>query len=212
MDIAMMEQGFKIPVEYQKVNKADAARIIGMSRPTFYRNYLDSGKISVFSDDTGKEFITFDELHRIFGEKALRGLHEHIGRAQKEDLGQMDTHKSASVDVQTELDTTELRIENARISERLTALQQRFGDYEIRLSEKDEQIRRYFDELQTTRRLLEDKSIKAQDDQHENTVVSVQQEQIARLEQKLSELSEALTAREPEKQKGFWTKLFGIWG
>ena len=46
---------------------ADACRKAGISKPTMYNNYINSGKISVSQDNAGKRGIDPSELIRVFG-------------------------------------------------------------------------------------------------------------------------------------------------
>jgi ABC-type transporter Mla subunit MlaD len=74
------------------------------------------------------------------------------------------------------------------------------------IQDQKEQIRRYFEELQITRRLLEDKTLKSDEPLRTSSAINSQQEQISNLERKLSSLSD-IVSNTPERPKGFWNKL-----
>ena len=51
-----------------KVSISKAARMAGVSRTTFYKNYLDKGVISKSKDSQNRAYIELSELLRVFPE------------------------------------------------------------------------------------------------------------------------------------------------
>lgn len=50
-----------------QVSVTKAARLAGVSRSTFYRSYINTGKVSVGSDQQGNPVVDTSELLRVFG-------------------------------------------------------------------------------------------------------------------------------------------------
>jgi len=50
-----------------QVSISKAAKLAGKARSHFYTNYINSGKITVSTDEEGKKFIDTAELIRVFG-------------------------------------------------------------------------------------------------------------------------------------------------
>lgn len=216
---------FSIPTEYQKLSVKKAALISGVPRTSFIRKYLESGRITLLKEADGTDYITYDELYRVFGEIVAQNLKAYmsgqlIGHGAHADSGKNEqgvnhdqSQKKSLADIEK---THKLELELAKIQgerDRLNALL----DEKIRLvdekqsliQDQKEQIRRYFEELQITRRLLEDKTLKLDTGILSNPHISVQQEQIASLERQLADLSDSLLKQKQEETKGFWAKLFG---
>lgn len=56
------------------VSISEAARLVGKSRSTLYRVYIDTGKLSVLQDSaTGKPVVDVSELIRVFGQLRATG-------------------------------------------------------------------------------------------------------------------------------------------
>lgn len=221
---------FSIPTEYQKLSVKKAALISGVPRTSFIRKYLESGRITLLKEADGTDYITYDELYRVFGEivtqnlKAymsgqLSGQGVHTGSGKNEQGVNPDqSHETSLVDIEK---THKLELELARIQgerDRLNALldeKSRLVDEKQSLIlDQKEQIRRYFEELQITRRLLEDKAMKVDEPMPSSSMIMAQQEQLLSLEQKLSTLSESInsTSLSSVRPKGFWSRLKFIFG
>ena len=50
-----------------QVSVTKAAALAGVSRSTFYRSYINTGKVSVGSDQQGNPVVDTSELLRVFG-------------------------------------------------------------------------------------------------------------------------------------------------
>jgi hypothetical protein len=56
------------------VSISEAARLVGKSRSTLYRGYIDTGKLSLLQDSaTGKPVVDISELIRVFGQLRATG-------------------------------------------------------------------------------------------------------------------------------------------
>lgn len=161
----MYDLSTDVPSEYRRPSISKAALIVGLDRANFYRSHINPGKISVSVDETGTKYIDFSELVRVFGlEKCLDGVKkisstsntpETVVRTQVDTLCEQPTHAALSV---------ELQVENARLKAEMQGLKNLSEERYATILEQREQLRKHFDELQATRRLLEDK-------QKENTAI-----------------------------------------
>lgn len=157
----MSDTSVEIPTEYQRPSISKAALIVGLDRANFYRSHINPGKISVSIDETGTKYIDFSELIRVFGlEKCLAGVKklakdantsETPGYTQSDTVSEQPEHTSFAL---------ELQVENARLKAEMQGLKNLSEERYATILEQREQLRKYFDELQATRRLLEDKQLK----------------------------------------------------
>jgi hypothetical protein len=216
---------FSIPTEYQKLSVKKAALLSGVPRTSFIRKYLESGRITLLKELDGTDYITYDELYRIFGETVTQNLKAYmsgqlIGQGVQSDFGKNEhivahdqKHETSLLDIEKthklELELARIQGERDRLSALLDEKSRLVDEKQSLILDQKEQIRRYFEELQITRRLLEDKTLKLDEGIPNNPLITAQQEQIAGLERKLSSLSDSLTIQNQEKPKGFWAKLFG---
>lgn len=216
---------FSIPTEYQKLSVKKAALLSGVPRTSFIRKYLESGRVTLLKELDGTDYITYDELYRIFGETVTQNLKAYmsgqlIGQGVQSDFGKNEqaidhdqNHEVNLLDIEKthrlELELVRIQGERDRLSALLDEKSRLVDEKQSLIQDQKDQIRRYFEELQITRRLLEDKTLKLDEGIPNNPLISAQQEQIAGLERKLSSLSDSLTIQNQEKPKGFWAKLFG---
>lgn len=99
-----------------KVSISKAAKLAGVSRTTFYENYIKKGKISISQNSKGQKEVDVSEILRVFGTL------------------QDDTKKSA------ELNT---RNEQVLQSEQLSILQERLKGAEALLKEREQELQEY---------------------------------------------------------------------
>jgi hypothetical protein len=83
-------ESFVIPTEYQRLKVTQAYQLMGIPRATFYRKYIDTGKISISSESDQKKYIDFSELYRVFGERATQSLMRHLKSDSKVDIGESE--------------------------------------------------------------------------------------------------------------------------
>ncbi len=77
-----------------KVSISQAAKMAGVSRSHFYKNYLKNNAISVEDDRFGKKVIDKSEILRVFG-KIYEDTPEHKKDSAKEDIrGHVETENS----------------------------------------------------------------------------------------------------------------------
>src|SRR5690348_5898066 len=79
-----------IPAEYQRLKVTKAYEIMEIPRATFYRKYLDTGKITVSIDSEDKKYIDFSELYRVFEGRATQALMRHLNNASKKEIGESE--------------------------------------------------------------------------------------------------------------------------
>lgn len=207
----LSESGLIIPAAFERLTVTKAHELMSISRTTFYRNFLDNGKISISTDEQGKKFIPFAELYRVFGEAALKKLAEHTKDVPESKNGDPDTGLDIPKDNETLMGYTNLKIENSRLEERIQALNERLKDKEERLAEKDTVINRQDRRIETLEgqisNLLEDKSFKSSKN-FESTGFPEQNDELSQLKQMVQTLSEALKNNQPEKKKSLWARIF----
>lgn len=207
---------FPVPVEYQKMSVKKAALFADVPRTSFIRKYLETGQISLQKELDGTDFISFDELYRVFGEPITQNLQRHLSGQQightDQDVHGKNEHvhnflKSSvdrPLDIKTlhdlELQLVRTQGEQARLQALLDEKSRLAEERLSVISEQKDQIRRYFDELQLTRRLLGDKTKRDEP----AAAFETQQAKIAGLEQKLESLADSLAMSHP---KGFWNRL-----
>lgn len=187
------------------LTKAEAARMLGIKRPTFYRHIEEKG-ISVVKDDkTGREKIDISELIRVYGSNAvsLNSKSQLQSGADINDVSKASIHAHQSVQ-----DDSVVRI--AVLEEKLKMLE-----------EQKEQFRELFEQEREERKratmLLTDQSNREHDWQKAMKVLEKRisnQEQVAKDEkvkaQKILRQNMNLKkALEQERNKSFWQKLFG---
>ena len=216
---------FSIPTEYQKLSVKKAALFSGVPRTSFIRKYLENGRITLLKESDGTDYITYDELYRVFGETVTENLKAYmsgqlVGQGVQSDFGKNEhvvahdqKHETSLLDIEKthklELELVRIQGERDRLNALLDEKSRLVDEKQSLIQDQKEQIRRYFEELQITRRLLEDKTLKRDEGIPHNPQVTVQQEQITALELKLSSLSESLAKQNQEKPKGFWATFFG---
>lgn len=110
-----------------KVSISKAAKLAGVSRTTFYENYIKKGKISISQNNKGQKEVDVSEILRVFG--AL----------------QDDAKKSAEPNTQ---------IEQVLQSEQLSILQERLKGAEALLKEREQELQEYREREKHYRTLL----------------------------------------------------------
>lgn len=216
---------FSIPTEYQKLSVKKAALLSGVPRTSFIRKYLESGRITLLKETDGTDYITYDELYRVFGETVTQNLKAYMsgqligqgvqsGFGKSEQGGSPDQNNEVSLmDIgkthRLELELVRVQGERDRLNALLDEKSRLVDEKQSLIQDQKEQIRRYFEELQITRRLLEDKTLKSETGFQSSSQITAQQEQIAGLERQLADLFDSLVKQKQEKAKGFWAKLFG---
>jgi hypothetical protein len=148
-----------IPEEFLRLTKTQAFKIAGIPKATFYRKYLsrDSQSVSVSLDESGNEYIAFDELRRVFGEKVHDGLRKYIEAS----LGVVVEPIETSINEQESLEASHrLELQNVRLEGEVDKLKAVLLEKERLIREQQDRIER----LETRQdRLLEDKqSIKSE--------------------------------------------------
>ena len=142
-----------IPEEFLRLTKTQAFKIAGIPKATFYRKYLngDSQSISVSLDESGNEYIAFDELRRMFGEKVHEGLRKYIESSHGVVTEPIETPEKES---ETHELSHRLELQNVRLEGEVEKLKAVLLERERLIREQQDRIER----LETRHdRLLEDK-------------------------------------------------------
>lgn len=150
------ELKLNIPLEQQRQTVKGAARILGMNRTTFIRNYLQTGKVSKSVYDQGKEYIDLLELVRVFGaEKVLSGVR---GLVHDERNELRATGSDVSEHVRTHSESAiELKVENASLKAEIQGLKNLLEERQARIQEKENLLQKQQENLTRMQYLLEDK-------------------------------------------------------
>lgn len=130
------------------VNVSQAAKLANISRDTFYKNYINKGKISVSRDERNRPMVNTSEILRVFG-----GLHTDTVR-DLTDHTQGYTKKDNTCTVLTPTETEkiqQLEQENQHLKERLVELQQ----LQQEAKEREQWQRGQIEKLTDTIKLLE---------------------------------------------------------
>lgn len=120
-----------------KVSVSVAAKMVGVSRATFYR-HIDEKSISTEQDDKGNKVIDVAELVRVYGNQ-LKTL-EDVEKAEKAKKKKGETGQDSEV-VSTELELMREKLKNLeteRERER-KQLSDQIGDLRSRLEKTEEQ-------------------------------------------------------------------------
>lgn len=143
-----------IPKDYQKLSQNKASKLLNIPRTTFRRNYWDNGTLSIKQDTDGSDYVSFDELQRVFGEKIVQAVAAELsedsdkqnGHGQNSDIGQNGQVKntsSSSIDVSPGDMNIDVLLENERLKAEKEGLT-------ILLGELREQLTRERDRLEET--------------------------------------------------------------
>lgn len=145
-----------IPSEQQRQTVKSSARIVGINRTTFIRNYLQTGRVSKSVDPQGKEYIDLSELIRVFGtEKVLSGVRDLVQNEQDEPGATENyVHEHTSAPNEHAL---ELKIENASLKAEIQGLKSLLEERHARIQEKESLLQKQQDSLTRMQYLLEDK-------------------------------------------------------
>jgi predicted RNase H-like nuclease (RuvC/YqgF family) len=179
-----------IPEDYRELSERKAAELAGVSRSTFRRRHLEGDALKTVSQKTrqdGSKFIPFEEVYRLYGATVLENLRktseepknqmnhtftigsEPIDTTQESSQNQVINHyKNGVLSVRLH-EYMDLKTELASKEAELAALKKRIEDQKRQLEESKERefyererVARFLDELQFSRRLLEDKNKQAQ--------------------------------------------------
>lgn len=139
-DLGSFMTTFEIPAAYQELSQNKAAFLTGIPRTTFKRKYWDTGKLTISKDIEGNDFVSFNELYRVFGENITQNLKTFL-------YGQ-DGHTSAHVqdidhgkDGQYETDSLDnknnpflsLKIENERLKAERSGMEALLNEFRDQL-------------------------------------------------------------------------------
>lgn len=142
-----------IPKEFLRLTKTQAFKIAGIPKATFYRKYLsgDNANISVSTDEFGNDYISFDELRRVFGEKVHEGLKKYIESSHFGAVKPVETTENEGDTIES---SRVLEIQNVRLECEVEKLKAVLLERERLIREQQERIERL--EVRQDR-LLEDK-------------------------------------------------------
>ena len=130
------------------VNVSQAAKLANISRDTFYKNYINKGKISISRDGRNRPMVDTFEILRVFG-----SLHTDIVK-DPTDRTQNYTKKDSALTPLTPLETAKIQQieqENQHLKERLAEFQQLHQE----AKEREQWQRGQIEKLTDTVKLLE---------------------------------------------------------
>lgn len=190
------------------LSMSEAAEMVGLTRPTFYRKVEELG-IST-TDKDGKKKVEVSELIRVFGSEVK--------------MNRGEVSKKSADAVQTKLpvsnDTKDLEIRIARLEADLEAEKKLRHEAKESIEYFKGQVALEKEEKNKITLLLEDHNKKQDDAQDLSKAMAALESRIANQEtkakeeqeraQKILRQNQALKkALEAEKTKSFWQKLFG---
>lgn len=187
-----------------KVSVLIAAKMVGVSRATFYR-HIDEKSISTEQDDNGNKVIDIAELVRVYGNK-LKTL-EDVERADKAKKKKGDINQdSDNVSTELELMREKLQsLETERERER-KQLSDQIGDLRSRLEKTEEQrIKAEEQKDRLTLMLTDQRSEKDKIMEKEKS----HEKKFSDLETTIQELKSQQEKLLNNEKKGFFSRLFG---
>ncbi len=118
-----------------KLNITEAIKVSGVSRQTFYKNYITLGKISVELDSLNRKVIDVSELRRVFGNVDLSLLEKT----------NEDGHRRI---IQPDIPSLESKIKELETELKLQRELNEYAKEQIRRSEvRETDLHRHIDEL-----------------------------------------------------------------
>lgn len=189
-----------------KISVSNAAKMVGVSRATFYR-HIDEKSITTEQDNRGNKVIDVAELIRIYGD-SLKTL-EDIEAAKKLKKDKSETTQdSKNLSIESELLKDKLKnLESERERER-EQLTNQIEDLKTRLEKTEEQrIKSEEQKDRLTLMLTDQRSEKDTIKEKEET----QAQKFVDLEKTIQELKNQQEALLSEKtdSRGFFRRLFG---
>jgi hypothetical protein len=180
-----------------KHNIKSACELAGISRSHFYKEYIDTGKISIDRNNPKKPLIDTSELLRVFPElhdkdMSLQDTKNTTGHEEKAFKDTKNAAQNALND--STLHEMEKRLlilegENKLLASEKQSAERERHNLELLLNDQREQINKQLDIINRSQLLLEDKSSQA-----EKLAVDLEQQNLA--------LS-------MERKKSWWAKLIG---
>lgn len=130
------------------VNVSQAAKLANISRDTFYKNYINKGKISVSRDGRNRPMVETSEILRVFGILHIDTVENHSKHSQS--YTEKD-NKNTLITLPETAKIQHLEQENQHLKERLVELQQLHQE----AKEREEWQRGQIEKLTDTIKLLE---------------------------------------------------------
>ncbi len=185
-----------------KVNITQAAKMVGITRPTLYK-HIESKGISVEEDEDGRG-IDVSELVRVYGDK-VRQLEIFSPSHDIDDGPNVNSRKQATPN-NTAVDSVEVEVLRERVkyleADKIAAADERSRERDMlleRLEKSEEQQKRLT-------LLLTDQTQKGEDqDNQDKKRLDMMQQQMAKLQRQNAVIARAL---KEEREKSFFKKLF----
>ena len=190
------------------LSMSEAAEMVGLTRPTFYRKVEELGVSTI--DRDGKKKVEVSELIRVFGSDV---------KMNRDSVSKVSEDKK-TVKVTASNDTKDLEVRLARLEAELEAERKLREEAKENIEYFKEQVALEKAEKNKITLLLEDHNKKNDSSKDLNKAISALESRIANQEtkaeeekeraQKILRQNQALKKQlEEEKNKSFWAKLFG---
>ena len=134
------------------VNISQGSKLAGISRDTFYKNYINKGKVSTTRDNRNRPMVDTSEILRVFGVlQEVAGITDTSIQNQSQTYSEEihPVHNQAPPDTFAQL--AQLQAENTQLRERLTEARER----ESEAKERESWQRGQIEKLTDTIKLLE---------------------------------------------------------
>ena len=185
----LMRRGEKMSAN--KVSVSNAAKMVGVSRATFYR-HIDEKSISTEQDSKGSKVIDVAELVRVYGSqlKTLEDIEKNEKAKKKKNATEQD-----NTDISTELELMKERLKNI----------------ETERERERRQMTDQIDDLRTRLEKTEDQRIKAEEQKDRLTLMLTDQREEATKskDDRLENIMKAVEQLQENQKKNFWQRLFG---
>lgn len=180
-----------------KVSVSVAAKMVDVSRATFYR-HIDEKSISTEQDDKGNKVIQVSELIRVYGDK-LKTL-EEVEKAEKAKKKKNETGQDTN-----------------NVSTELELLREKLKNLETEREREREQLSDQIEDLRTRLEKTEDQRIKAEEQKDRLTLMltdqrSEKEKTEEKQDQKLNDMEASIQELKNQLnngKKGFFARLFG---
>ena len=167
-----------IPYEYRELSQVKAAKLAGMSRPTFVRKYWKNRRLSVVEKEDGSEIMLFETLYSEFGEVVTQNLqkildghtntpdqkHEHPDQNKTEHLNKPvkieDEQPYISQIHALQLELAKVTGEKEKLAAVIDAKNEMLEERQVTIEEQRQQIQQHLSLIEKSHHLLEDKRSK----------------------------------------------------
>jgi hypothetical protein len=109
------------------VNISQGSKLAGISRDTFYKNYINKGKVSTTRDERNRPMVDTSEILRVFGRLHTVGDTDNPTPTTPHNPTPENTHTTPPAPPDLSAQLSHLQAENSQLRERLEESKDREG-------------------------------------------------------------------------------------